>query len=387
MPNQSNRRIITNRQLNFTLCPVDTYNKKEMPYSLSNYAIDGTWNHHHSIMLDVILNQIFNHLYSSFGRIPRSWTEANVVKLTSNFLNGAITPENLSYMSGSSIDAYCEDKNEDIIGNLKSIYVENSGSDDIDDRAFARYVNAHFETDPGYQYFKQQMDAKVVIFNDDILFRLNIMKLYKNYPFLIKYQQSDLSKHIQKIGETSFQMNHKVKYMTILPVRNEKGNWSKKGKQIDIYYNMKGFEPIFLVDIGKEHITVNFKSPLGKLILQNTLMLDTDWPPEEALELSKNAYFIYKRFVLNSAVAKKKKEMIRLWFDDIKSFLDLRSQDNTYIHKKIIVRALEEMQQRGLIFGYNWNKHYKQKQYLVFLTVLSDDVKKGQSKTDNLLKV
>jgi hypothetical protein len=150
---------------------------------------------------------------------------------------------------------------------------------------------------------------------------------------------------------------------------------------------MKEFQPIFSVDIDKEFVNVHFKSTLGKLILHNTLMMDTDWAPEEVFELSKNAYFIYKRFIFNSAVAKKKKEMIPLWFDDIKSFLDLKSKNNTYVHKEIIVKSLEEIQKMGLIRGYEWIKHYKQKQYRVILKDSGKELEKRHGKSDTLLKV
>lgn len=364
MPNQSNRRIITNRQLNFTLCPVDTYNKKIMPYRLPNYAIDGTWNHHQSIILDVLLHKIFTYLYTSHGNIPKSWRSEKVPILTSLLIEGAINPENLSYLNQSPIDAYCGYMNDDLIENLRKTYNVTPGADITDDSAFERYVNDHLDSDSGYQHYKEDMDVKIAAFNEDVLFKIDIFNLFKDYPFLIKYQY-DLTKHIQKIEETAFLMNYKVKYIVIPPARNKIGKMTNRGRQDDIFYNMKEFQPIFSVDFDKKFFTVNFKSPLGKLILHNTLMLDTDWIPEEALELNKNAYFIYKRFILNSAAAKYKKKMIELWFNDVKSFLDLKSRNNTYIHKKVIDRSLEKMQQLGLIRGYEWNKHYKQKQYRV----------------------
>jgi DNA-binding HxlR family transcriptional regulator len=182
-------------------------------------------------------------------------------------------------------------------------------------------------------------------------------------------------------------MNYKVKYIAIPPARNKSGKMTNRGRQDDIYYEMKEFQPIFSVNIDKELFTVNFKSTLGKLILHNTLMLDTDWIPEEAFELNKNAYFIYKRFILNSAAAKYKKEMIELWFNDVKSFLDLKSKNNTYIHKEVINRSLEEMQKLGLIIGYKWNKHYKQRQYRVTITDSGKELEKRHGKSDKLLKV
>ena len=357
-----------------------------MPYSLPNYAIDGTWNHNQSIILDVILNRVIGFLYASLGGIPKSWRAEKVSIRTSQLIKGAINPENLSYMNQSPIDAYCGYMSEDLIGNLRRTYEITSGADISDDSAFERYVNAHFDRDSGYQHYKEDMDVKIAAFNDDVLFKIDIFSLFKDYPFLIKYRY-DLTKHIQKIAKTAFLMNYKVKYITIPPVRNKIGKMTNRGRQDDIYYEMKEFQPIFSVDIDKEFVNVHFKSTLGKLILHNTLMMDTDWAPEEVFELSKNAYFIYKRFIFNSAVAKKKKEMIPLWFDDIKSFLDLKSKNNTYVHKEIIVKSLEEIQKMGLIRGYEWIKHYKQKQYRVILKDSGKELEKRHGKSDTLLKV
>ena len=69
MKRKSIPRIITNRQLNFTLSPVDTYNKKEMPYKLQNYEIDGTWNEHQSIILDCVLDRFFKAIYKQNSSI------------------------------------------------------------------------------------------------------------------------------------------------------------------------------------------------------------------------------------------------------------------------------------------------------------------------------
>ena len=80
MPQSSVKKIITNRQLNFTLSPVDKHNHKEMPYALNNYEIDGTWNHHQSIILDVILDLYLKSYYKGFKALPRSWRSRNVIE-------------------------------------------------------------------------------------------------------------------------------------------------------------------------------------------------------------------------------------------------------------------------------------------------------------------
>ena len=71
MPKLSGRKIITNRQLNFTLSPVDLHNPKEMPYKLSNYEIDGTWNQHQSIVLDVIVRDYVEEIVMRNSNFPK----------------------------------------------------------------------------------------------------------------------------------------------------------------------------------------------------------------------------------------------------------------------------------------------------------------------------
>jgi outer membrane receptor for ferrienterochelin and colicin len=159
-------------------------------------------------------------------------------------------------------------------------------------------------------------------------------------------------------------MNYKVKCLVKAPEYDDKGKRTHAGTLLDGYYGMKDFQEIFLVDFEKDQIKLNFKSPLGKMILHNTLILDTDWVPDEALTLSKNAYFIYKRFVLNRVSGKNKPKELELWFEDIKNFLDLNWSNNGGIYP-IIDKAFKEMQQKGMIAGYSWNKNAKQRQYRV----------------------
>ena len=45
-------------------------------------------------------------------------------------------------------------------------------------------------------------------------------------------------------------------------------------------YEMQDFQEIFSVDFEEDQFVLNFKSPLGKMILHNTLLLDTDWVAE-----------------------------------------------------------------------------------------------------------
>ena len=139
------------------------------------------------------------------------------------------------------------------------------------------------------------------------------------------YYRYTLIDHLKKIGQTRFKMTYKVKYMSQRPIFDEKGKRVDAGQLIDLNYRMRDFQHLFeVVTAGKEEIVLNFDTPLGKLILRNMFILDTDWSPVEAALLSKNAYFIYKRFAFNKVFGRRKAKTLELKFDELKAFLDLK---------------------------------------------------------------
>jgi hypothetical protein len=381
MPNQSNRRIITNRQLNFTLCPVDTHNKKEMPYSLSNYAIDGTWNHHQSIILDVLLDRIYNSIYNPLGSLPRSWRSKKVLEVISKFVDGAINPDNLEYICQPPFEVFKSNKGDTSIENSKLDFISSS-SQPFDEKEFETYLKNSFE----YKSFKNDIKVKTSPLYDDVEVKFFKSKLFRDCPVLKKYHYN-LYDYIKRISDIKFKMNYKVKYIDEEPETNEKTKRYSRGNRIDIFYNMNDHEQIFMTEFEKDFFIIKFKSPLGKMILHNTLILDTDWIPENALKLTKNAYFIYKRFVLNRISGKNKAKEIRLWFNDIKSFLDIHWDNNSGVHKTID-KAFKDMLANGLVDGYSWNNdHVGQRQYMLTFEHQKKGVEKQQDSNDNLLKV
>ena len=92
------------------------------------------------------------------------------------------------------------------------------------------------------------------------------------------------------------------------------------------------------------------------------LILDTDWCPVGAMSLSKNAYFIYKRFVLNRVSGKRRAKTIELKFDELKALLDVKWKNNSGIYK-IIERSLKNMVQNGVIAGFRYNKNFANKRH------------------------
>ena len=383
MSNHSNLKIITNRQLNFTLCPVDTHNKKEMPYALPGYKINGTWNQHQSIILDILLDRFVKQIYRKQGAFPTSWRSDKVSQVVQIIFNGAISPETLNYMNQSPTDVYFEKTGDTLKSQLKESFdkksLETAGfSDSFEDFA-ARYL----ENDREYQDFRKEMDPKAAALYNDFKVQFDISTLFENYPQLTKYRYS-LRDHIRRIAHTKFEMIYKVKYLATPPKRDAKTNkLTSRGKQIDIYYRMQNFESIFTADFDSDEAIINFKSPLGKLIIHNTLMLDTDWVTDEVFGLSKNAYFIYKRFILNRANAKKHKNEIDLFFDEIKSHLDMNWKNNRGIHSAID-RAFNEIRAKGLVKGYRWEKGYRNnRRYILSLK----DIEKEPGANVDLLKI
>jgi len=385
MPKLSGRKIITNRQLNFTLSPVDLHNPKEMPYSLPDYQIDGTWNQYQSIVLDVLLDRIFKGNYGEYKNFPKSWRSKSVIEENKNFVGVLFNPTILTYLSNKPIEAFSIQSGYDVKANERKNY-ENSHNAEDQKTSFDNYFNAFLQNNDSYQTFMTEMNKKVSLFNGNVIYRFIIPNLYKNYPILRQYKHK-VPEYVQRIAETKFKMNYKVKCLVRAPEYNDKGNRTHAGTLLNGFYEMQDFQQIFSVDFEEDLFKLNFKTPLGKMILHNTLILDTDWVPDEALTLSKNAYFIYKRFILNRVSGKNKPKELEIWFEDIKAFLDLNSGKNSGIYD-VLDRAFKEMQKMGLIAGFSWNRNYtKQRQYRLIFDRPKKEFDKKKNSSDKLLKM
>lgn len=360
MPKRSKRNIITNRQLNFTLSPVDLHNQKQMPHNLAHYSIDGTWNQHQSIVLDVLLDRIFKGYYQKHKNIPKSWISPIAIKVYSTFGNALFNPATLAFLNGKPIEAFSIHKGTDVKASEREKYENRLGQKD---KTFEQYLETSLDQNSDYQAFLNLMHQNVAFIGRDTVFGISISKLFETYPILGQYGNK-LHEHVKKISQTAFKMNYKIKCVAELPQYNSRGYRTAPGKLIDMHYQMANFESIFtVVAHDKDRFTLNFKSALGKMILVNTIILDTDWIPDEVLTLKKNAYFIYKRFVLNRVSGKNPPAQIELWFEDIKTFLDMNWANNSGIYR-VINQALDEMRQKGLISDFSSNRNYvRQRQY------------------------
>ena len=182
-------------------------------------------------------------------------------------------------------------------------------------------------------------------------------------------------------------MNYKIKLIDQAPEYNDQGRQISNGKMVATLYEMNDFENIFSAECNDDSAVLNFKSPLGKMVFHNSMILDTDWILEKALTLKKNAYFIYKRFILNRVSGKNKARELVLWYEEIKTFLDLNWKNNSGSYA-IIEKAFKEMQEKGLIQGFEWNRRYaKQRQYRVSFENHKKELEKKQSNGPKLLKV
>ncbi len=297
MKRKSIPRIITNRQLNFTLSPVDTHNKKEMPHRLQNYEIDGTWNHHQSIILDCILDRLFNAMYKGYNKLPRSWRSKKTIEVTDGLIDPAINPWALTVLNKSLYDAYIVHSGYDVFGKIKAEFRKSRRESTLTKglNNFKQYLNYYYSTKVSkYRDFKNEINNLRNIFYCDFEVNCCINDLLEGYPFLKRYKYS-LAEQLKRIESTKFRMNYKVKYIEKIPVWGEDRKMTERGKLVDMYYEMMHFQHIFKVTFEDDIITFNFNTPLGKLIIYNMLILDTDWIPVAACNLSKNAYFLYKR--------------------------------------------------------------------------------------------
>ena len=381
-------RIITNRQLNFTLKPVDTYNPKKMPYSLQDYEIDGTWNHHQSIILDCILDRIFRVVYKQYKELPRSWRSDKVVEITNGYSNGMITPETLLFLDRSLYDGFIEKKGEDLFGKIKKDYrgsIENCNSNG--NTNFKAYLKTwHNGVLSEYRQFCANIIEAHRSFYNDFPIKSSVKDFLEHYPILKSYKYT-LLEQLKKIAAAKFKMNYKVKFMTRQPGYNHNNKKYDRGELIDMHYPMIGFQHIFEVNEEDDYFTLIFNTPLGKLILYNTVIMDTDWIPEDALNLSKNAYFLYKRFVLSKRAGRFKANKITLKFEDLKMFLDLKWSNNRGVHA-IIEKALNDMYQKDLIDSYEWNRNINnQRVYELHFKEKKREQNKQENKEGKLLKM
>jgi hypothetical protein len=250
---------------------------------------------------------------------------------------------------------------------------------------FEQYFEAYLRENDDYQELTAKMDEEISYFYVDLPIEFPVSDFFKRYPILEKYKYT-LHDHVKKISETKFQMNYKIKYMEQEPEFDEKGKLISRGKMNEMHYAMKDFQQIFMVKFEDDIIRINFKSPLGKMILRNILILDTDWIPEAALSLNKNAYFLYKRFVLNRVSAKSKPPGVKMWFEDIKKFLDMKPKRDSAIYATIKT-AFKEMLQKGLINGYTWKKYADQRQYRLSFESHKKEVENKQDTDEKLLKI
>jgi hypothetical protein len=350
------RTIITNRQLNFTLAPVDLHNPKIMPYSLPNYQIDGTWNQHQSIVLDVILDLMFKQFYDQYKNIPKSWRSKSVIEVNQKFGGHFFNSVFLTYLSGQPIKAFSIREGMDVEAHQRNSY-ETTPDYSGKMASFDEHFKYYLENNDKYQDFLKEMKRKERDIQSDIPFLIPVPKLFKNYPAIRKYK-GKFVEHLQKVSDTKFKMNYKVKCLKKAPEYNKKGLRISAGELEETYYNMQDFEEIFQVKVEGGKFQVNFKSILGKMILHNMVILDTDWVPDEVFELKKNTYFIYKRFLLNRLSGQNPPKEIELLYEDIKRFLDLNGK-NIGENYRIIDRAFKELQEKGLIKDHSYYKLYQ----------------------------
>ena len=360
MPKQSGRKIITNRQLNFTLSPVDLHNPKEMPYSLSNYAIDGAWNHHHSIILDIILNEFIKKRYAEYKRFPGSWRNKKVFEVNVNSAGAYFAPSAISFLTQTPLDAFSTLEGYNVEEHEREQFAGYSFSPG-NEISFEEHLKNQLKYNQKYQDFLIRMKELIPFYDEDLPFSFEILKLFENYPELDKYKYN-LPEKLAEISKTKFKMTYEVKCMPEKAKIDETGRLINFDDLIGIEYSMDDFQEIVLLKIHDDKIVVNFKSPLGKMILHNTIILDTDWISEKALTLKNNAYFIYKKFIFNRVAGKNKAKEIILWYEDIKAGLDLKGKNNSGNYT-IIEGAFGEMQKKGLMKGYTWRRIAKQRRY------------------------
>jgi hypothetical protein len=271
------------------------------------------------------------------------------------YFKGVINPMALNLVDKFPYDAFVEHSGKDIFREIKNAYRKDKEKTQSP-ATFKEYLN-HWHTSELYRYReinKNILSVKKLLYqNLEIGCKRN--DLFENYQCLHRYKYT-FEQNLAKVASTKFKMNYKVKYMEKLPVFGEDGKITERGRLIDLYYEMKDFQHIFEVVFEDDIIKFNFNTPLGKLIIYNIMIMDTDWMPLDVLNLKKNAYFLYKRFVLNKRSGKFKAGKIELKFDEIKEFLDIRWKNDRGVHSMVLT-ALKDMKENGLVDDFVWNKN------------------------------
>jgi hypothetical protein len=203
--------ILSNRALNFTLQPITTYNAKEFPYSTNQMTISGPWNMHDSIILDLVLNQIFNGFCRKNlnGKNPKSWRNPALVEL---------------HQTQFKLNSYT-------IGVLSDIQ-----------KAEALEI--------------KEIEKHLCSFG----FSLNLLNIYKTYPVVMQRYQYTIKEICEKISTTKFSLNYKTKYIETTPTwgeGSEKAKIKTWGTLGDFIYPVPG-ENVFTAEVINDD-TINVR--------------------------------------------------------------------------------------------------------------------------------
>ena len=292
-----------------------------------------------------------------------SWRSKYAIEMFNTFLGGKLNQEALSYLEYSLYDLHVKRRGKDVFRELKEEYKRSLKMEPVDYirnfKQFLQFKNA--EELSKYRRFNANIiNVKKMLYEKFLLF-FNIDELIESYPILNHYRYKFLEQLI-KISATKFKMNYKVKFIDRQPVRDDNEKMTDRGNLIDMHYEMVYFQNIFKLERKDDNIILNFNTPLGKLIIHNMLIVDTDWMPIDALKLSKNAYFMYKRFILNKVAGKHKAEKIELKYDEIAAFLDYKWKNESGVNKKF-EESFDDMKENGLILNYKRKKRFKSRIY------------------------
>jgi hypothetical protein len=322
-----------------------------------------------------------------YGKLPRSWRSKEVIEFVGQFFGGIINPETIRFLSSSPYDAFSMHIGENVIEQVKKDYqyYANPMVERDHYMTFDQYLKNHFQSDPVYQLFIEKMQQQVKTLLNDSPISIIISKLFEDYP-LEKYRYK-LIDHLKIISQTKFKMTHKVKYIAQAPKFSDKGKRTDKGRLIDLNYEMHDFQNIFEVRVEKDDLVLNFNTPLGKMILHNMFILDTDYCPFEVMNLSKNAYFIYKRFILNRVAGANKATSIELNFNELKKFLNVRWGNDSGVYR-IIQTALRDLEKNDLIGGFTFEKHHiDRRRYKVHFRKALEKHEESDDKDAGILKL
>ena len=291
----------------FALRPVSSKTDIAFPYYLdavdiyqdANIAYTSYWDHRNSMILNVITHKILLHHY--YGNIPRRNDHPDVIEAN-------------QFLSGGDLD---------LIG-LKGRKYKEITADEYRQKVAERFTKIYPVID---------------ISDKDIWLHYNSFK---------KCSSTEIFNFMKSTSKCGLRLNFRAR-------RYVADQWEIYKVKIPGFMSLFSVEdiPIKVTKHKKPRFTeraykIKFNTPLALLYYVNLVSLNLFLFPDRFNLLTKDAQFIYKRFIAHRYEYQKRTVPVSITFSDIKKFLNIADSNLSRVRVRI-ESALEDIVQAGLI--------------------------------------